>query len=160
MFSKNKQDHVASLETSAKADNHNEEKKPMQRHTHSKFVDGSCEMTLILLCNHRDQHYYLSTASTLQHTHHAKLPLKAIPQNGAMLSEEQDHELLNCLFDCWPKRSEVAKVIGNVKGKDSTSIDPMTVYNLRNKSLNLINKKSGYSGDLTDPSKTMKKLKE
>jgi hypothetical protein len=26
--------------------------------------------------------------------------------------------------------------------------------------LNLINKKSGYSGDLTDPSKTMKKLRE
>ena len=35
MFSKNKQDHVASLETSsAKADDHNEEKKPMQGATH------------------------------------------------------------------------------------------------------------------------------
>ena len=118
-------------------------------------------MTLIIFCNCRDQHYHLSTASTLQHTHHTKLPLKAIPQNGAMLSEQEEHaELLNCLFDCRLKRSEVAKVIENVKGKVSTSIDPMTVQNLRNKSLNLINKQSGYSSDLTDPSKTIKKLKE
>lgn len=119
MFSKTKLDHDASLETSsAKADDHNEEKKPMQRHTHSKFVDGSCEMTLIIFCNCRDQHYHLSTASTLQHTHHTKLPLKAIPQNGAMLSEQEEHaELLNCLFDCQLKRLKVAKVIENVKGE-------------------------------------------
>ena len=160
MFNKTKQDHVASLETtSAKFNDHNQEKKPNQRRTHSKFGHGSCKMTLIIFCNQRDQHYYLSTASTLQHTHHAKLPLKAIPQNGATLTDEE-HELLNCLFDCRLKRSEVAKVIETVKGKESTSIDQMTVYNLRKKSLNLINKKSGYSGDLTDPSKTMKKLKE
>jgi hypothetical protein len=44
--------------------------------------------------------------------------LKAIPQNGAMLSEQEEHaELLNCLFDCQLKRLKVAKVIENVKGE-------------------------------------------
>jgi hypothetical protein len=165
MFSKTKQKHVASLfdepaTVDPQHEHDNKTTKPkQQRCTHSKFGDGSCDMKIIVFLNRKDEYYYLSTSSTIVHTHHAQLPLKVIPQNGATLSEKE-HELLNDLFKCRLKRSQVANVLETVIGKDSTYIDPMTVYNLRTNSLNLINKKSGYSGDLTDPSKTMKKLRE
>ena len=166
MFNKTNRQHVASLnDQPSQCLNHDHQldnddaTQIKQRCTHSKFVDGSCAMKITVFLNTKDEYYYLSTSSTLVHTYHAKLPLKAIPQNGAMLSEKE-LELLNNLFQCRLPRSQVANVLETVVGKESTHIDPMTVYNLRNKSLNLINKKSGYTGDLTDPSKTLKKLKE
>ena len=168
MFSKSKRQLVASLnDESAPApcsthddhDGNNDANQIKLRRTNSKFVEGQCGMKMTVFLNMKDEYYYLSTTGNLAHTYHAKLPLKAIPRNGAMLSEKE-LELLNNLFQCRLPRSQVANVLETVVGKESTHIDPMTVYNLRNKSLNLINKKSGYSGDLTDPSKTLKKLKE
>lgn len=145
MFSKTKRQHVASLfdEPTTVNTQHEHDTATMnpkkQRCTHSKFADGSCDMKIIVFLNRRDEYYYLATATSIVHTHHAKLPLKAIPRNGATLSEKE-HELLNDLFKCRLKRSQVANVLETVIGKDSTYIDPMTVYNLRNKSLNLITK--------------------
>ena len=165
MLSKTKRKHAASLfeeHPICPVDHHHigDDAKPkVKRCTSSKFGDGSCQMKIIVFCNMKDEYFYISTSSSIVHSTHAKLPLKAIPRNGDLLTEKE-LELVNNLFKCRLKRSEVANVLETQLGKENTTIDPMTLYNIRRKSQNLLDKKSGYTGDLTDPSKTLKKLKE
>lgn len=154
MCARSRREHIASLGRKVK----NMGGKPTERRTMSKFVEGSCDMKIIIFLGY-DGYWYLSTTSTLKHTYHAHLPMKAIPQNGTNLSENE-LALLNRLFSVRVKRSTVAHVLEDMKGKDKITLKPKTLYNLRQKSLNTIDIENGFTGDMTDASKALKKIKE
>lgn len=150
MCARSRRDHIASLSSKVKEIG---EKQTEQR-TMSKFVAGSCDMKIIIFLDY-DGYWYLSATSTLKHTYHAHLPMKAIPQNGTNLSENE-LALVNCLFGARVKRSTVALVLEDMKRKEKTTLKPKTLYNIRHKSLNMIDNTNSFTGDMTDASKALK----
>ena len=154
MFARTKQEYVASLCKVVK----DIRETPTQRRTSSKFVEGSCDMKIIIFLGY-DGYWYLSTSSTLEHRYHANMPMKAIPQNGSNLSKDE-LALLDRLFSARVNSSTVAVVLEDLKGKDKTMLNPKTLSNIRQKNMKLIDKEDGFTGDMTDASKALKKIKE
>jgi hypothetical protein len=121
--------------------------------------EETCKMSFTIFLNRADKFYYLSMVGNLQHSFHAPLPMKAIPQNTNAL-DAHSIGLVHTLFNTNIPSSGVSRVMEEIHGKDDTNFSPMMLYNLRQKHLLSKDTPAGVTTNMSDPEKTQFKLDE
>ena len=155
---------MASKKTKQSLVNHNKKRSrdlnaPEVRRTVSSRApshDKKCPMQLIIFLG-RDDRFYLSTNSCLDHRHHPPLKSEAILR-GQKSMEQGDLDLLSLLFSVGATGGQISQFMQGLKGADSGEILPKRIYDMNQKTEELQDLAIGLIPGCSDAVKTIAKL--
>jgi hypothetical protein len=118
--------------------------------------DKKCPMKIIIFLG-QDNHFYLSKFSCLHHLHHPCLKSEAV-LHGQRDMEVGDIDLISLLFSPHLSPLQITQIISQLKGTEFGTILPKRVYDINQKTEELLNLALGLIPDCSDAVKTIAKL--
>jgi len=114
-------------------------------------------MRLIIYLSSTNDWYLKSHGSNLQHKYHPELDLKASLLSQKDLSEKE-LTLLNILYDVNVAPSTISKILSTLMDQDVGTLVPKTIFNITQKTRNLLDVANKILPTCSDAEKTLKLL--
>jgi hypothetical protein len=118
--------------------------------------DKKCPMRIIIFLG-QDNCVYLSKFSSLHHLHHPGLKCEAV-LHGQNDMEEGDIDLVSLLFSAQLSPLQMTQIMSQLKGFELGTILPKRVYDINQKTEELLDLALGLLPDCSDAVKTIAKL--
>jgi hypothetical protein len=115
-----------------------------------------CPMKIIIFLG-QDNYFYLSKFSCLCHLHHHHLKSEAV-LHGQRDMQEGDLDLILLLFSAHLSPLQITQIMSQLKGTDFGTILPKQVYDINQKTEELLDLALGLIPDCSDAVKTIAKL--
>jgi predicted transcriptional regulator len=120
-------------------------------------LDETCPMKLVIYLSSTNHWYLKSHDSNLQHQYHPELDLKASLLSQKDLSEKE-LTLLNILYDVNVAPSTISKILSTLMDQDVGTLVPKTIFNITQKTRNLLDVANEILPTCSDAEKTLKLL--
>ena len=133
---------------------------PLNKRTVSQRAsskENRCRMHLVINRSQKDDYFYLSSYSTLEHSGHPFIPPSALSSSKKDL-DSLESKLVHLLYDERVSPTQIARFLNGLKGEDKTCFLPKTIYNMNNKTQKLLSLSQGITSKMTDAEVTLKKL--
>ena len=115
-----------------------------------------CRMSITIRLG-QDCYFYLSKCGNICHNDHLFQAVSASSRSSKEFNDE-DRNLLEIMYDNRVKPAQMARIMTDMKGKNSGVFLPKTIYDMNAKTKKMLNLAKGIEPKMSDAEKTLKKL--